>query len=62
MEIIGKIFTHNGIKFKSLNDRIYCEVFGTTIDNHSMHYSWSEVKKELMTENFKKLLKENNIL
>jgi hypothetical protein len=62
MKILEKIFEHEGIIFKITNDRIYCQVFGTTIDDHSMHYSWSEIKKEIMTESFKELLKQNNLL
>jgi hypothetical protein len=62
MIILEQIFEHKGIIFKASNGKIYCQVFGTTIDNHSMHYSWSEIKKELMTEEFKKMLKENNFI
>jgi predicted heme/steroid binding protein len=62
MKIVEQIFEHKGILFKASDGRIYCQVFGTTIYDHSMHYSWSEVKKEIMTEEFKKMLKENKII
>jgi hypothetical protein len=62
MKIVEQTFEHKGNIFKAANGKIYCQVFGTTIDNHSMHYSWFEVKEGLMTEGFKKMLKENKLL
>jgi hypothetical protein len=62
VKIVEQIFEHKGIIFKASDGKIYCQVFGTTIDNHSMHYSWSEVKQEIMTEGFKKMLKENKFI
>jgi hypothetical protein len=62
MKIVEQIFEHKGIIFKANDDKIYCQGFGTTIDNHSMHYTWIELKQEHMTESFKKMLKENKLL
>ncbi|MFA5207476.1 MAG: hypothetical protein WC428_02350 [Candidatus Paceibacterota bacterium] len=62
MNILEQIFEHKGIVFKASGNKIYCQVFGTTIDNHSMHYSWLEVRQELMTKEFKEMLKENKLI
>lgn len=61
MKILEQTFESNGTLFKSSNGKIYCQGFGTTIDDHSMHYTWIEIKREYMTKEFKELLKENNL-
>ena len=62
MKIVEQTFEHNGHIFKTSDGKIYCQGFVTTIDNHSMHYTLIEIKQEHMTEEFKKILKENKLL
>ena len=49
IKIIELEYKGNPIRVE--NGKVFLRAFGTTINNHSMHYSWMEVKvSDLKTE------------
>ena len=44
------------------NGKIFLRAFGTTIYNHSMHWSWMEVKASDLKPELRELLKDKGLI
>ena len=55
MNVISTTLEYKGWPVKIENGKIFLRAFGTTINNHSMHYSWVEVKASDFKTRTKKL-------
>ena len=54
---------HRGSNIKIQNNKVFIEVFGTTIYNQKTpHYNWMEVKEDNMKPDFKQFLTDNNLI
>jgi len=62
MNIISTTFEYKGLPGKVENGKIFLRSFGTTIYNHSMHWSWTEVKQSDLKPEALKLLKEKGLI
>lgn len=62
MNVISTTIEYKGSPIKIEYGKIYLRAFGTTIYNHSMHWSWMEVKKEDLKDELRKLLKEKGYI
>jgi len=60
MNTISTTIEYNGAVIKVENNKVYTRAFGTTIYNHSMHWSWIEITDK-MTKSLRDYLKENNL-
>lgn len=56
MNIISTTFEYKGTSIKIENRKIFLSAFGTTLYNHSMHWSWIEVKASDLKPELHKLL------
>ena len=61
-KILELTIDYKGFSIKIVGGRVYAQAFGTTIYDHSMHYSWVEIKQKDMSEKFKRFLINNNLL
>lgn len=62
MKVIETTIDFEGYPIKIRNEKVFLPSFGTTITNHSMHWSYIEVPNEKLSDKLKKLLKENNLI
>ena len=62
MNVISTTINYKGTPIKVENGKVFARAFGTTINNHSMHWTWQEIKQEAMKIDFKDYLKENNLI
>ena len=62
MNVISTTINYKGTPIKLENGKVFARAFGTTINNHSMHWTWQEIKQEAMKRDFKNHLKENNLI
>ena len=62
MNIISTKLEYKGVPVKVENGKVFLRAFGTTIHNHSMHWSWVEVKEMDLKSDLRKLLKEMDFL
>jgi hypothetical protein len=62
MNVISTTINYKGTLIKVENGKVFARAFGTTINNHSMHWTWQEIKQEAMKRDFKDYLKENNLI
>ena len=62
MNVISTTLEYKGWPVKIENGKIFLRAFGTTINNHSMHYSWVEVKASDLKPELKNLLKEKGLI
>ena len=62
MNVISTTINYKGTPIKVENGKVFARAFGTTINNHSMHWNWQEIKQEAMKRDFKNHLKENNLI
>lgn len=62
MNVISTTLEYKGSPVKIENGKIFLRAFGTTINNHSMHYSWMEVKASNLKPELKDLLKEKGLI
>lgn len=62
MNVISTTINYKGTPIKVENGKVFARAFGTTINNHSMHWTWQEIKQETMKRDFKNHLKENNLI
>ena len=62
MNVISTTINYKGTPIKVENGKVFARAFGTTINNHSMHWTWQEIKQEAMKRDFKDYLKENNLI
>ena len=61
-DIISMTIQYKGWPVKIENGKVFLRAFGTTICDHSMHWSWIEVKIDKLNEELKNYLKERNLL
>ena len=45
MNVISTTIEYKGTPIKVQNGKVFARAFGTTINNHSMHWSWQEIKQ-----------------
>ena len=62
MNVISTTIEYKGNPMKIEDGKIFLRAFGTTIYNHSMHWSWVEVKKEDLKDDLRRLLKEKGYI
>lgn len=62
MNIIRTIVEHKGCIVKVENGIVFLRAFGTTIHNHSMHWTWLQVKGSDLTTELKDLLKQKGLI
>ena len=62
MNVISTTVEYKGMPVKVENGKIFLRAFGTTIYNHSMHWSWMEVKANDLKPELKDLLKEKGLI
>lgn len=60
MKTISTTLDYKGTPIKIENGKVFLRAFGTTINNHSMHWSWIEVKENNLKPEVKKLLEERH--
>lgn len=61
MNILSTTFEYKGSIYKVADGSLYTRAFGTTIHNHSMHWSWVRVTPKQGGELYNFLLKNNLI-
>ena len=62
MNVISTTVEYKGMPVKVENGKIFLRAFGTTIYNHSMHWSWMEVKASDLKSELRELLKEKGLI
>ncbi len=62
MNVISTTINYKGTPIKVENGKVFARAFGTTINNHSMHWTWQEIKQEAMKRDFKNYLRENSLI
>ena len=62
MNVISTTVEYKGMLVKVENGKIFLRVFGTTIYNHSMHWSWMGVKASDLKDELHQLLKEKGLI
>jgi len=62
MNIISTTIEYKGNPIKIENGKIYLRAFGTTMYNHSMHYSWVEWKLSDLKPELRELLKKGGLV
>lgn len=62
MNVINTTVEYKGTPIKVQNGKVFARAFGTTIDNHSMHWNWQEIKQEEMKREFKDFLEQNKLI
>jgi hypothetical protein len=62
MKVISTTVEYKGYPVKVENGKVFLRCFGTTIYNHSMHWSWAEVSTNNLKPELYKLLKEKRLL
>jgi predicted heme/steroid binding protein len=61
-DIISMTIQYKGWPIKIENGKIYLRAFGTTIYDHSMHWSWMEVKVEDLKDEMRNYLKGRKLI
>jgi hypothetical protein len=61
MNVISTTVEYKGMPVKVENGKIFLRAFGTTIYNHSMHWSWMEVKASDLKAETKTTIKRKRI-
>ena len=61
MKTIEIVIEYKGAPVRVSDGRVFGRAFGTTIHNHSMHYSWMDITDNLSSE-LKQYLKDNNLI
>lgn len=62
MEIISTTINFKGCPVKIENRKVYLRAFGTSIHNHSRHWSWMEVEVSNLKLELRDLLKTNKLI
>ncbi|QQO97009.1 hypothetical protein Nekkels1_10 [Cellulophaga phage Nekkels_1] len=62
MNLISTTINYSGTPIKIENGKVFARAFGSTINNHSMHWTWQEIPQDNMKRDFKKYLEENNLI
>lgn len=61
-DVISITIEHKGLPVKIERGKIFLRAFGTTITDHSMHWSWIEVKTEILDKELINYLKEKELI
>ncbi len=62
MEVISTTIEYKGSPVKIENGKVFLRAFGTTVHNHSMHWSWMEVKVNELKPELKRLLEQRGLI
>ena len=62
MDIISTTIEYKGMPVKIERGKIFLRAFGTTIHNHSMHWSWMKMKPSDLKPELLKLLREKELI
>lgn len=62
MEVLSIKINYRGFPIKIEGGKVFGRAFGTTINNHSMHWSWMELKRENWKKEFKEFLDGTGLL
>lgn len=62
MQTISTTVEFNGAVIKVENGRVFARAFGTTIYNHSPHWSWLEIDKDGLKSDLKRELVERGLI
>ena len=57
-----EIIEYEGYQVKIYDGRVFFPQFGTTIHNHSMHWSYTEVPVEKLKPDLREYLQDNNFI
>ena len=60
--VIETTIEYKGAVLKISGGRVFARAFGTTINNHSMHWNWVEIPVNKLSNDLEKHLKENNLI
>lgn len=62
MTTISTTIEYKGAIVKVEDGKVYARAFGTTIQNHSMHWSWLHVPTDKLKDDLVKLLKQKELI
>ncbi len=62
MEILSTTIDYKGNPIKIEDGKVFVLQFGTTINNHSMHHSWTELPEKHFKKEFKQFLIDNKLI
>lgn len=62
MNVISATVEYKGCPVKVENGKIFLRAFGTTINNHSMHWSWIEAKLTGLKPELRDLLNKKGLI
>lgn len=62
VKILEQVIDYEGHAIHIRDGRVFVWAFGTTIYNHSMHYSLVELPPEKWADKFKKYLQDNKLI
>ncbi len=62
MKTLSTTIEYNGSVVKVEGGKVYARAFGTTIQNHSMHWSWLHIPIDKLKDDLVKLLKQKGLL
>lgn len=62
MKTISTTIEYKGMPVKIENGKIFLRAFGTTIYNHSTHWSWMQVNVKDLNSELRELLKEKELI
>jgi hypothetical protein len=62
INIISTIVEYDGMPIKIEGDKIYLRAFGTTLYDHTMHWSWIKIEQNNLKPEIKKLLKRKGLI
>jgi len=62
MNILETTIEYKGYPVKIADNRVFLRSFGTTYDNHSMHWGWMEIKFKDLNDELRQLLLKNNLI
>jgi len=62
LNIVSQTIMYKGYPVKISGGKIFMPAFGTTYDNHSMHWSHIEVPVEKLNDDFRQQLKQQKLI
>ena len=62
VEVISTTVNYKGMPVKVEDGKVFLRAFGTTIYNHSMHWTWAEVSTDALKPELRQLLKKNSLI
>lgn len=63
MNVISTIIEYKGYPFKIIDGKVFARSFGTTIYNqNNVHWSWQEILRDNLKQEFKDFLEDNKLI